>query len=190
MQVLGNLRYSKRTARWRWACALALALVWMAEPALAQGGNPEALKAEVIYRSLMFVTWPPEREKPDRPMQICTVGEGNVERALNTLAGRKIRQLSIAVRRQSRLDQLSECHVLYVPSPQPTLRAALADLPVLVVSDAGGMLDQGAIINLQVEEGHIVFDVDLDASRRAGLTISTKLLRLARFVRHQQEASP
>jgi len=46
------------------------------------------------------------------------------------------------------------------------------------------------MINLQVEDGRIVFDVDLDAARRANLTISTKLLRLARFVRHQQGGGP
>jgi hypothetical protein len=59
---------------------------------------------------------------------------------------------------------------------------------VLVVSDAASMLDNGSMINLQVEDGRIVFDVELDAARRAGLVISTKLLRLARFVRHQTSA--
>lgn len=186
----GEPMYYDRSARWRWACVWAFASVWMAGPAMAQGANPEVLKAEVIYRSLMFVTWPMDRENSERGLQICTLGDGRVERALQTLAGRPIRQLSIAVRRQSRTDQLAVCHVLYVPSPQPALRAALAELPVLVVSDAAGMLDQGAMINLQVEEGHIVFDVDLDGARRSGLTVSTKLLRLARFVRHQQGASP
>jgi len=65
------------------------------------------------------------------------------------------------------------------------LRTALAALPVLVVSDAATMLDQGAMINLQIEDGRIVFDVDLDAARRVGLAVSTQLLRLARFVRHR-----
>ena len=67
----------------------------------------------------------------------------------------------------------------------PALRPALAELPVLVVSDAAAMLEQGAMINLRLEDGRIVFDVDLDAARRAGLAVSTKLLRLARYVRHQ-----
>jgi hypothetical protein len=44
------------------------------------------------------------------------------------------------------------------------------------------MLQQGAMLNLLVEDGRVVFDVGLDAAHRAGLEISTKLLRLARFV--------
>jgi hypothetical protein len=156
--------------------------------AAAQAASPESLKAEVIYRVLMFVTWPPEREVPERGLQICTLGEGRVEGALQTLTGRPIRQLTVAVRRLARPDQHAGCHLLYLPSPQPALRASLADAPVLVVSDAASMLDNGSMINLQVEDGRIVFDVELDAARRAGLVISTKLLRLARFVRHQTSA--
>lgn len=171
--------------RWRAGCALLLGLLVL-RPALAQGGSPEALKAEVVYRLLMFVSWPAEREVAGRSLQLCTVGEGRMDSALQGLAGRPIRQLSVDVARHPpRADQLAGCHLLYLPGPQPALRPALAELPVLVVSDAAAMLDQGAMINLQIEDGRIVFDVDLDAARRAGLAVSTKLLRLARFVRHQ-----
>ena len=152
----------------------------------AQGASPESLKAEVLYRVLMFVTWPADREAPGRPLQVCTAGDGGgMEAALQKLAGRTIRQLSIDVRRPAGPEQLARCHLVYLPGPQPAWRTPLAELPVLVVSDAAAMLDQGAMVNLQVEDGRIVFDVDLDAARRAGLAISTKLLRLARFVRHQ-----
>lgn len=172
-------------APWRWLalCASVLAL-WPALGA-AQSARPEALKAEVAYRVLMFVNWPPEREAATRSLQLCTQGDGPVASALQTLAGRPIRQFTLDVRRLERGDPPGGCHLLYLPAPQPALRAALADAPVLVLSDGAGMLDQGAMINLQVEDGRIVFDVELDQARRAGLVISTKLLRLARFVRHQ-----
>jgi hypothetical protein len=165
--------------------ALASALAFGPQPVLAQGISPEALKAEVVYRLMMFVTWPPEREAPERGLQICTLGDSRVDSALQGLSGRPMRQLTVVARRLPRPEQFAGCHLLYVAGPQPALRAALADAPVLLVSDAAGMLDHGAMINLQVEDGRIVFDVELDAARRAGLVISTKLLRLARFVRHQ-----
>jgi hypothetical protein len=177
-----------RPARSRWLVGCAFIACLLPALAAAQAASPESLKAEVIYRVLMFVTWPPEREVPERGLQICTLGEGRVEGALQTLTGRPIRQLTVAVRRLARPDQHAGCHLLYLPSPQPALRASLADAPVLVVSDAASMLDNGSMINLQVEDGRIVFDVELDAARRAGLVISTKLLRLARFVRHQTSA--
>lgn len=170
--------------RWLAGCALAVGLS-SAGPAAAQGASPEALKAEVVYRVLMFVTWPAEREVPGRGLQLCTLGEGRMEGVLQVLAGRPIRQLTVEVRRLGRGDSPAGCHLLYLPGPQAALRAQIADLPVLVVSDVAAMFDQGAMVNLQVEDGRIVFDVDLDTARRAGLVVSTKLLRLARFVRHQ-----
>lgn len=151
----------------------------------AQSGTPEALKAEVVYRVLMFVSWPQERESLGRSLQVCTMGDGRVDAALHALAGRPIRQLTVETRRLGRSDPLAGCHLLYLPAPNPLLRPVLADLPVLVVSDASTMLDHGAMINLQIEDGRIVFDVELDAARRVGLSINTKLLRLARYVRHQ-----
>ncbi|WP_343638223.1 YfiR family protein [Roseateles sp.] len=152
-------------------------------PALAQGTGPDTLKAEVTYRALMFVTWPAERET-GRALQLCTAADNALETAMQSLAGRPIRHLAIEVRRVTRPEQLGGCHVLYLAEPRPAWRAAIEHAPLLVLSDAAGMLDQGAELNLQVEDGRIVFDVDLDAARRAGLTISAKLLRLARFVRH------
>ncbi|WP_457391708.1 YfiR family protein [Roseateles sp. P5_E1] len=180
----GSRAAGKGWAGWRAGCAILLGLL-SAQPAAAQSASPEALKAEVVYRLLMFVTWPADRELAGRPLQLCTVGEGRMDSALQSLAGRPIRHLTVDVRHQARADQLAGCHLLYLPTPQPALRPVLADLPVLVISDVAVMLEQGAMINLQIEDGRIVFDVDLDAARRVGLAISTKLLRLARYVRHQ-----
>lgn len=152
----------------------------------AQPASADTLKAEVIYRALMFVTWPASREAAGRALRVCTLADGRVETALQSLQGRPIRQLNIEVRRLARPELAADCQLVYLPAPAPALKAALTDLPVLVVSDAPAMLDHGAMINLQIEDGRIVFDVELDAARRAGLDISTKLLRLARFVRRQQ----
>ncbi|MGQ3092893.1 MAG: YfiR family protein [Roseateles sp.] len=173
---------------WCGWCALALCLL-PAPAVVAQPASAETLKAEVIYRALMFITWPAAREAAGRGLRICTLGEGRVETALQALQGRPIRQLAVEVRRLGRIDQAADCQLLYLPAPLPALKTSLADLPVLVVSDGSAMLDHGAMINLQVEDGRIVFDVELDATRRAGLDVSTKLLRLARFVRHQSPSS-
>ena len=53
-------------------------------PALAQGAGPDALKAEVTYRALMFVTWPAERET-GRSLQLCTAADNTLEAAMQSL---------------------------------------------------------------------------------------------------------
>ncbi|MDH0863361.1 YfiR family protein [Mitsuaria sp. GD03876] len=178
-----------RGRAWRAFAALWLLLGGLvaAQPAAAQAAGPDALKAEVVYRALMFVTWPAEREA-GRTLQLCLAGESRLGTAMLALAGRSIRQLAIEPRRVTRPEQLAGCHLLYLPEEQPAWHAALEQPTLLVLSDAAGMLDHGAMLNLGVEDGRIVFDVDLDAARRAGLAISAKLLRLARYVRHQSSS--
>lgn len=181
-----GLLLPRTTAHRGWLALIALAgCLWPGGWLAAQASSAEALKAEVIYRTLMFVSWPAEREAPGRWLRICTLADGRMEAALQALQGRPIRQLTVDVRRIARGDQVADCQLLYLAAPAPALRAPLADAPVLVVSDAPAMLEHGAMINLQVEDGRIVFDVELDAARRAGLDVSAKLLRLARYVRRQ-----
>jgi YfiR/HmsC-like len=57
---------------------------------------------------------------------------------------------------------------------------ALGSLPVLSVTDFGGA--RGPAIALALENGHVIFDVDATAARRAGLHISSKLLHVAHSV--------
>lgn len=183
-----SLPNPRPSASLRWAAGVASALCLLtARPAGAQSpASAEALKAEVVYRVLMFVTWPAERQAAGPGLKVCTLGEGRLDAALQALKGRPIRQLKVDVRRLTRPEQAADCHLLYLAAPLPAPKPSWGDAPVLVVSDGNAMLDHGAMVNLQIEDGRIVFDVELDAARRAGLDISTKLLRLARFVRHQQ----
>jgi hypothetical protein len=60
--------------------------------------------------------------------------------------------------------------------------AAVRGLPVLVVAESKKAADAGAEITFVVEDNRVKFDVNDDAAARAGLTISSKLLRVARHV--------
>lgn len=54
--------------------------------------------------------------------------------------------------------------------------------PILTVSDAEDWGGRGIMINLVTRKSRLTFDVNLDAARRAGLDISSRLLRLAHSV--------
>ena len=99
--------------------------------------------------------------------------------ALQALDGRKMDNHVLLVR-SVRDRQLGGCHIALI-GDAPGLPVAPA--ATLLVSESPGMLERGAMLNLQVEDGRVVFDVGLEAARRAGLDISAKLLRLARFVK-------
>jgi hypothetical protein len=55
--------------------------------------------------------------------------------------------------------------------------------PVMTVTDSG--MRAHGIISFVVIDNHVRFDIDDDAARRVGLSISSKLLTLAHAVRHR-----
>jgi hypothetical protein len=163
---------------WALLCAQALAMT----AAIAQPQPPEELKAQIVFRSLLFVEWPGTSLPQGQALQLCLADEGPLATALEGLAGRRINGHALELRRV-RGEQFGGCHVALVGAGFDALRAAVADKPVLLVTEAPAMLNLGAMLSLQIEDGRVVFDIGLESARRAGLEISTKLLRLARYVR-------
>jgi hypothetical protein len=53
---------------------------------------------------------------------------------------------------------------------------------VLTISDAQGFVDQGGVIELVESGDRFEFDINLGAAQRAGLRLSSQLLKLGRRV--------
>jgi hypothetical protein len=83
-------------------------------------------------------------------------------------------------------DELPRCHIVYFNGSEATrarlLLTAIGSAPVLTVGDGPGFLEQGGTIAFELEGNRVRFDVDLRNAARARLTISSKLLRVARRV--------
>jgi len=160
------------------ALVLLTASLLLAGPACAQAASAPALKAQVLLKALRFIEWPQAALAGRSGLQLCLLVEGELAQQLSGLEGQRINQLPLQVR-QVRNQQLAGCHLALV-GPDGPWQAGGA---TLLVTDAPGLLDRGAMLSLQTEEGRVVFDIELDAARRAGLEISARLLRLARFVK-------
>ncbi|MBH9579302.1 YfiR family protein [Inhella proteolytica] len=161
------------------ALALLTGALLLAGPARAQAAAaaPE-LKAQVLLKALRFVEWPAAALAGRGGLQLCLLVEGELARQLQALEGQRINQLPLQVRVLHN-QQLGGCHLALVGPEGPWQSGGAT----LLVTETPGLLDRGAMLSLQVEEGRVVFDVELDAARRAGLEISARLLRLARFVK-------
>jgi len=64
---------------------------------------------------------------------------------------------------------------------------AMKGLPILTIGDAPGFAKRGGIINFMLEDNKVRFEVNVEAAKHADLTISSRLLTLARIV--QQAAA-
>ncbi|MDO9596180.1 MAG: YfiR family protein [Azoarcus sp.] len=164
---------------------LALLLV-LPVPALAQRQAPESdLKAAILANMLHFVEWPESGLPPRGRLAICYFSDSAVATALVRLDGKVLRNQQLSTIRTD-ATRLAQCHAVYLapddvaqfPDVLPALRAG----GVLLTGDTPGLLDHGVMINLELVAGRVVFDVHLGAVRRAGLTLSSKALRLARTV--------
>ena len=61
--------------------------------------------------------------------------------------------------------------------------AALGTAPVLTVADIPDFVKQGGMIQFVLDGNTVKFEINLAASRRAGLKLSSELLKVARVVR-------
>jgi hypothetical protein len=59
----------------------------------------------------------------------------------------------------------------------------------LTVGETEGFAVLGGIINLTVEDNKVHFEINRLAADRAGLKISSKLLRIAKIVKEQDHGS-
>jgi hypothetical protein len=163
------------------SCSLAVVLALWAVAAVRAQPLPEAqLKAEILWRALQFVEWPAE-VAPAQPLQLCLLAAGPLAEALRGWERRTLNGRGIELRRVAGPSAATGCHIAYVGTdavlpPQPP-RA------LLWVGDSLGLTERGVMLNLQPQQGRIVFDVELHAARRAGLEVNARLLRLARYVR-------
>ena len=166
-----------------------LLLLACALTAGAQGGDQHRLKAAFVSKFPQFVAWPAAALAERKSFDICVDGSGATVAALRELtAGEVLEGRPLAIRDDPSERSLSSCHVLYFAGQRPDrdLMARAVVLPILTVSDSPGFLDAGGIIQLNVIDRRVRFEVSLPAALRGKLTISSQLLRLAAAVRGER----
>lgn len=154
---------------------LPLALALMAGSASAQQSAAE-LKAQVLVKVLRFVEWPPGQLPEGQALQVCLLEESALAQQLQALDGLAVNSHPLRVRARTPRS-LGGCHVV-LGAP-----AAATPAGTLMVGEEALQVERGLMLSLAVEDGRVVFDIDLEVARRAGIGFSSRLLRLARFVR-------
>jgi hypothetical protein len=163
---------------------LLAAVLWYAGLA-AQAVDPvRRLEAAVVSKFAQFAEWPGPALDGREQIEICVVQPnpfGTTLRELTT--GERIGSRPLAIREVGRAQRLDSCHLLFVsamtPAERRSLLARTGSLPILTVGDSPDFLDEGGIIGLRVQEGRVRFEVDAAAADRAGIRLSSQLLRLA-----------
>jgi hypothetical protein len=161
-------------------------------PAAAQSEVDRALeqrvKAAFLFRFTEFVTWPDSAyARADAPFVMAVVGGDALADNLRAItAGRSVAGRTIEVRRVAAADAIPLAQVVYIAGSEGTrTRDIMQKAPrhALVVTEADGALDYGAVINFVVVQERVRFDASIDSAEKRGLRLSSRLLAVARAVR-------
>ncbi|HEX6995083.1 MAG TPA: YfiR family protein [Gammaproteobacteria bacterium] len=156
-----------------------------AQPATAAASSAYSeveIKAAFLYNFGSYVQWPWEADASD-PITFAVLGAAGVEQALERLVeGRTLQNRPVRVRRLRSIDELDGDDVLFIgPAENWRLAQLIAavDGPTLIVTDAPDGLEAGSMINFQLVDRRVRFEVGLPAAESAGLVLSARLLAAA-----------
>jgi len=146
------------------------------------------VKAAFLYNFTKFIDWPATAfEGTPDVFRVCVFAEPaflqSVERML---LGETVRGRPIQVETPDSTGHARTCHIAYFAQSSiddaAYLLPALRQVPVLTVGESRRFLAQGGALAFVVDDNRVRFDVNKKAADQAGLTISSKLLRVARHI--------
>jgi uncharacterized protein DUF4154 len=186
--LIGQILPGNRPRLARWPLGIYIVILCTAQM-VAAGGLEYEVKAAMIYNFAKFVEWPSTGNS--QPFVLGVVGDDPFGQTLERLvADRAVSGREIRIERYPTADDLGRCDILFIAeseSPElPLILAQVHDRGVLTVGDKKDFARDGGVIGFRLEGNKVRFDINVDAARRSGLRISSKLLRLARVVHGEQ----
>lgn len=148
-------------------------------------------KAALLFNIAKYADWPTEAfSGPGAPIVIGVFGDDPFGEVLDRVVrGRLVNGRPFEVRRAERISDLKGAHLVFV-SPAESRGAKdvawLENFHVLTVGDTA-QTSPFTAFNFAVEGDRIVFTVDLARATRARVTLSSRLLNLAKTVKRPTE---
>jgi hypothetical protein len=155
-----------------------------------QTPKPTEYEVEAAYLSNFgrFVEWPARAGTATDPFYVCVLGQDPFGPLLDAaLRGESIGGAPMAPKRISGPEDSAGCRILFVSTSKDSqLNAVLAALRtsnILTVADMPGFTRRGGMIQFVLEGNRVRFEINLAAAQRAGLTLSSELLKVAVAIR-------
>lgn len=152
-----------------------------------QRGGAEALeeydfKAALLYNFALLTEWP---QPPSDVFRLCVYGHNPFGNALAQLEKKKVKGVPLRIEYPRSTGQAHACQLLYVYTQETgahELVVSLRNAPVLTVADHPNVLARDIMVNLNMQNNQVVFDINHALAEQSHLYLSSRLLRLARSV--------
>lgn len=149
-----------------------------------------SLKAVFIERFTRFIEWPDEKSPNGQlnPFVLCVADNARLYKLLKEIyQTQKIQNRQVIVGRHDEVENLENCHLLYISEQQNRGLDELLEQtdghPVLTIADTTGYARHGVMINFFMShDNKIRFEINEQAIKKSGLYVSYKLLSVAKIV--------
>ncbi len=145
------------------------------------------VKTGFIYNFAQFLEWPAQGfPNAASPFRICIADDSTTLQAFEHLKTKKIKGRAASLRACGAAAGCTPCQIIYIPT---VIKAEAAYLlqqvsgpGVLTIGDADGFSRLGGIIGFYRAGNKLRFAINTDAAQRAGLKLSSRLLKLAKIL--------
>ena len=164
-------------------------ILWPAELRAQSAMQREyEIKAAYLYNFINYIDWPADTlPAAGGTLTIGIIGESQFNAAFDALNGKQSKGRTLAVKQVASVKDLESCQIVFICASEKNrvteILGQLKNSHVLTVSESDGFAAQGGIINFISEHNKVRFEINPDAAKRLGLTISSELLKLAKLVK-------
>jgi hypothetical protein len=153
-----------------------------------------ALKAAYLFNFTKFVEWPVQ--EPSRPAEVFTIGVigrdpfgADIAAQLST---KTVQDKKLVFTQLSHSRQAADCQMVFISASETRglgeILGSLQNSPVLTVSDMDAFVQRGGMVGFTREQNKVRFQINLAAADKAGLKISSQLLKLAKSIEGKPQA--
>lgn len=145
------------------------------------------VKAVFLYNFTQFVEWQQSSfAAPDAPMVIGILGKDPFGKYIDeAVANEVVNGHPLLVKRYNSIDEIKDCHILFINTNETNgLKETLENIKnqnILTVSDNSNFLKYGGIIRFFTQNDKIQLQINPEVAKSNNLTISSKLLWLAKI---------
>lgn len=144
------------------------------------------IKAAMVFNFTRFIEWGGTKGDARLPLIIGVAGDDSIHDAVEELLRTPSGGRAVELRSIRQPSDAETCHLVFLGGKWKKRVPELAGFVrrgLVTVGDGEGFLDSGGAIGFIVDGNKLRFAVSLAATGQAGVTVSSRLLRLAKEVR-------
>ncbi len=149
-----------------------------------------SVKAAFLFNFGKFIEWPSGTfPNSSSSLNLYILGNDPFGETLKTIEGKLVKERELVIKKCSRVEEIIGCHILFISSSEKKnlleIFAKIENMPILTVGEIKGFCKSRGIINFKTKKKKVLLEINVDAAQRAGLKISSKLLRLSEIIKER-----